>query len=195
MPYMVSITFSVVGGLLYAIAPAFASSRNALASVALGRILGGFGRANSALGFAYVARACPANRRTSVTALLGGVQMIGMAIAPVFSAFLSSVDFTLLGVHFDFLNSVGLIMVVINLISQVAVYIFLPDLPTTEDNGSSDDGDKESEWMRMFRCILSNPHIGVPFLTIFTFNFNWQFIETALAPASSDVFGWVSFAF
>lgn len=121
--------------------------------------------------------------------------MIGMAIAPVFSAFLSSVDFTLLGVHFDFLNSVGLIMVVINLISQVAVYIFLPDLPTTEDNGSSDDGDKESEWMRMFRCILSNPHIGVPFLTIFTFNFNWQFIETALAPASSDVFGWVSFAF
>ena len=104
---MVSITLSVLGGFLYAIAPAFLNSKAALASVALGRILGGLGRANSALGFAYVARACPANERTSITAILGGVQMIGMAIAPLFSACLIDVDFSFGGVHFDNLNSVG----------------------------------------------------------------------------------------
>ena len=47
MPFRVSISLSVVGGLLYAIAPAFASSKSALASLALGRILGGFGKAVS----------------------------------------------------------------------------------------------------------------------------------------------------
>ena len=192
VPYMVSITLSVLGGLFYAIAPAFVDSSTALASVALGRILGGLGRANSALGFAYVARACPAKQRTSVTAILGGVQMIGMAIAPLFSALIAGVKFSIFGIHFDYLNSVGLIMVVINLASQVVVYLYLPDLETPEDTGSDDneEGEKESEWLMMFRCIVRNPHIGVPFLTIFTFNFNWQFIETALAPASFDVFQW-----
>jgi MFS family permease len=190
-PYMVSITLSVLGGFMYAIAPAF-DSKTALAAVALGRIFGGLGRANSALGFAYVVRACPANKRTSITALLGGVQMIGMAIAPLFSAFLTDVDFTFWGVHFDNLNSVGLLLVIINLASQAAVYFLLPDLPAVEvkDGGDDDEGEKESEWLLMFRCILQNPHIGLPFLTIFAFNFNWQFVETALAPASEDVFDW-----
>ena len=187
---MVSITVSVLGGFLYAIAPAFPKRTTALSVVALGRILGGFGRSNSALGFAYVARALTGNERTSTMALLGGVQMIGMAIAPLFSACLSGVDFSLWGVHFDYLNSVGLIMVIINLASQVVVYFLLPDLPMFTDNGKADE-EKESEWLRMFRCILRNPHIGVPFLTIFTFNFNWQFIETSLAPASFDALGWV----
>ncbi|KAL7554559.1 hypothetical protein ACHAWF_018017 [Thalassiosira exigua] len=187
---MVSITVSVFGGLLYAIAPAFATERMALASIALGRILGGLGNANSALAFAYVARACPADERTSIMSLLGGVQMIGMAIAPLFSAFLSDVDFSLLGIHFDNLNSVGLLLVVFNLISQVAVYLYLPDVTSVEEDDDKEEDNQESEWLRMLRCILRNPHLGVPVLTIFTFNFNWQFIETALAPASFDVLEW-----
>lgn len=117
--------------------------------------------------------------------------MIGMAIAPLFSACLVHVDFDLMGVHFDNLNSVGLLLVGFNLASQIVVYLYLPDLPVGEDSDESDDEDeKESEWLLMLRCILRNPHIGVPFLTIFTFNFNWQFIETALAPASFDSLGW-----
>jgi len=141
-----------------------------------------------------VVRAYPANKRTSITALLGCVQMIGMPIAPLFSACLTGVDFTSWGVHFDNLNSVGLLLVIINLASQAAVYFLLPDLPAVEvkDGGDDDEGENESEWLLMFRCILQNPHIGLPFLTIFTFNFNWQFVETALAPASEDVFDWVS---
>ena len=70
VPYMVSISLSVLGGLLNAIAPSF-SGNNPLYAVAIGRILGGFGRANSALGFAYVARASPAKERTSTTGMLG----------------------------------------------------------------------------------------------------------------------------
>jgi MFS family permease len=193
---MASISLSVLGGLFYAVAPAFSDKSTALASVALGRILGGFGRANSALGFAYVARGCPANERTSVTTLLGGVQMIGMAIAPLFSACFTGVNFSLFGIHFDNLNSVGVFIVIINVASQVVVYIFLPDLPTVEDKSSNDnESERVSEsnrWLQMFRSIARDPHVGIPFLTIFTFNFNWQFIETALAPVSFDVFGWVS---
>jgi nitrate/nitrite transporter NarK len=193
---MASISLSVLGGLFYAIAPAFGDESTALASVALGRILGGFGRANSALGFAYVARGCPVNKRTSVTTLLGGAQMIGMAIAPLFSACFNSVNFSLFGIHFDNLNSVGMFIVIINVASQVVIYLFLPDLPTVV-NERSDDNERElvsesNRWLQMFRCTIRNPHIGVPFLTIFTFNFNWQFIETALAPVSFDLFGWVS---
>ena len=145
VPYMVSISLSVLGGLLYAIAPAFSNNKTALASVALGRIVGGFGRANSALAFAYVARKCEAKQRTSIMTLLGGVQMIGMAIAPLFNAFLSGVDFSLLGVHFDNLNSVGGLLVIINLISQVVVYLYLPNLPMAKDNGSNHEEMKEDE--------------------------------------------------
>ncbi|KAL7542461.1 hypothetical protein ACHAXR_012314 [Thalassiosira sp. AJA248-18] len=191
VPYMVSITLSVLGGLFYAIAPAFDDNQTALASVALGRILGGLGRANSALNFAYVARACEGNERTSITSILGGIQMIGMAIAPLFSACLSNVSFTLFGIPFDNLNSVGLLLIIFNLASQVVVYLYLPDLPIVEDSVSDDDdAEKESEWLKMFRCILLNPHLGVPFLTIFAFNFNFQFIETALAPAGLDALEW-----
>lgn len=87
--------------------------------------------------------------------------------------------------------SSGLLLIIINFFSQVVVYFYLPDLPTVEgESESGSDGDKGSEWLRMFRVIFGNAHIAVPFLTIFTFNFNWQFIETALAPASHDVFGW-----
>jgi len=189
IPYMVSISFSVFGGFLYAIAPVFTNNQTALASVALGRIFGGLGRANSALNFAYVARACEAKDRTSITVLLGGVQMIGMAIAPLFSATLVNADFTFCGVHFDNLNSVGLILVILNLFSQVMVTMFLPDLPRVEGNGSEKE-ESESEGLRILRCILSNPQIAVPFFTILTFNFNWQLIETALAPAGQDIFGW-----
>ncbi|KAL7500075.1 hypothetical protein ACHAWT_009037 [Skeletonema menzelii] len=188
VPYMVSITLSNLGGLLYAVAPAFASTQ--LELVALGRILGGLGRANSALGFAYVARALPASERTSVTAILGGVQMIGMAIAPLFSALLADVNFDLCGIHFDNLNSVGLVLFVINLLSQVLVYFLLPDLAPNNSDEALDQGDNESEWSKMLRFVCTIPHIGIPFLTIFTFNFNWQFIETALAPASADALGW-----
>jgi len=35
-----------------------------------------------------------------------------------------------------------------------------------------------------------NPHIGVPFLTILCFNFNWMFIETGIAPSAHDALGW-----
>ena len=81
---------------------------------------------------------CPTTLFLLSTALLSAVQMIGMAIAPTFSAFLHDINFNIVGVHFDRLNSVGLILVIINLASQVVVYFFLPDLPTVE----ADDDDK-----------------------------------------------------
>ena len=172
-PYMASISLSVLGSILYTIAPVFSSAKTGLWALALGRILGGLGRANSALGFAYIARACPPNQRTTTTAILGSIQMIGMAIAPGFSFFLQDVDFNLLGIHFDNLNTVGLIMLLTNLASQAVIYIMLPDLADDDDDdGDNDDNDekKESQWLRIFRVIFSNPHVGVPFLTIFVFN-------------------------
>lgn len=188
-PFQISISMSVLGGLLYAIAPSFSNNQIALASVLLGRVLGGLGRANSALTFAYVARACGANERTSVSSLLGGFQMIGMAIAPLFSVFLASVDFYIFGIHFNSLNSVGLLLIIFNIIPQVMIHLYLPDLPKSEvDN----DEEQESEWTRMFRCIVKNPHIGVPFLTVLIYNFNWQFIETSLAPSAQDALQLVS---
>jgi len=194
-PYMASISLSVLGSILYTIAPVFSSAQTGLLVLALGRIVGGCGRANSALGFAYIAKASPPNQRTSTAAILGSVQMIGMAIAPCFSAFIQDVDFDVAGLHFNNLNTVGLIMTVINLVSQIVIYIMLPNLSDDDDNNGDDDNDdektsKESQWMRIFRVIFSNPHVGVPFLTIFVFNFNFQFIEVSIAPAAFDALNW-----
>ena len=73
-PFQISMSLAILGGLFYAIAPAF-STRTDLASITLGRIFGGLGEANSALAFAYVARACDceASERTSITSVLGSV--------------------------------------------------------------------------------------------------------------------------
>lgn len=127
----------------------------------------------------------------ATTALLGGVKMIGMAIAPMFNYFLTSVNVDFAGVHFDRLNSVGLLLAFLNIISLVLIYILLPDLPIVGDSDRNQEDNKDNEWLRMFKIIAKNPHIGVPFLTIFTFNFNWQFIETGVAPAGHDALGWV----
>jgi len=189
-PYLFSNSLSVLGGLVYALGPAFSNPRSAIAAVVVGRVLGGLGNANSTLGFAYVARALPAEERTSTTALLGGIQMIGMAIAPLFNSFLASVDFNIGGLHVDPLNSVGLLLAFLNIVSLVAIYFLLPDLPITNDS-NHDEHKKDNEWLLMLRCIIMNPHIGVPFLTILCFNFNWMFIETGIAPSAHDALGWV----
>lgn len=116
--------------------------------------------------------------------------MIGMAIAPLFNSFLASVDFNIGSFHVDPLNSVGLLLAFLNIVSLVAIYFLLPDLPITNDS-NHDKHKKDNEWLLMLRCIIMNPHIGVPFLTILCFNFNWMFIETGLAPSARDALGWV----
>ena len=65
----------------------------------------------------------------------------------------------------------------VNILLSLQICLYLPDIDTPTKNSEGDENDKD-EWSMMFGSIIKNPHIAVPFLTIFVFNFNWQLIET-----------------
>ncbi|EJK55568.1 hypothetical protein THAOC_24691 [Thalassiosira oceanica] len=117
-PYMASISLSVLGSILYTIAPVFSSAQTGLLVLALARIVGGLGRANSALGFAYIARASPPNQRTSTACnpRLGSDDRDGHCA--VLQRFYTR-------------------------LSQIVIYIMLPNLSDDDDNNGDDDNDDE----------------------------------------------------
>lgn len=77
-PYFVSLTFAILGGLMYVLASALPSSSvvssgdpppqhrptAAICGLFVARLLGGCGGANSALGYAYTARTVPPQQQT-----------------------------------------------------------------------------------------------------------------------------------
>uniref|UniRef100_A0A7S2HMT8 Major facilitator superfamily (MFS) profile domain-containing protein n=1 Tax=Helicotheca tamesis TaxID=374047 RepID=A0A7S2HMT8_9STRA len=206
IPYVITVLVSILGGVLYSVAACFGEGKTALSMILAGRLLGGVGGANAALGFAYVARAVPPKERTAVTSALTAVRIIGMAAGPGVNAFLKGVDMNLFGVHFDELNSVGLVLVITNAIALIVVLTLLPEPEPYDKQEIADDNvdangeeageehDEESAlasspW-KVAHAIVSDKQVAVPFFTIYIFNANFQVIETALAPAAADALGW-----
>ena len=147
--------------------------------------LGGVGAASSALGFAYVARMIPRDQQTSVNSVLGMVRAVGMAAGPGFNALLDDMNISMFNgrLKIDPLNSVGLVMLVSNLISAAVLQILLDEPPLEEHNhklisvskGESQTNQESDKFSRrdIVNAVLS-PDIIVPFLTIFSFNSCFQ---------------------
>ena len=198
LPYLTSIAMATLGGFLYFYASLYKDKTNtAIALIACGRILGGFGAANSALGFAYMASVVPVEEQTRVNSLLSMTRIIGMAVAPGFNVFLKNVDFTFsLGssvVQVDSLNSVGLFLFVANMVAFLAVFFLLQEPGRKKSmHGGTDLMDEQyiegSKWD--FVKALCTPEIAVPVFTLFVVNSNFQLIETGLAPAAYHALGW-----
>ena len=198
VPYFTSLFIALVGGIVYVFASALPHGSVAVGAILVARLLGGCGAANSALGYAYVARSVPADKQTSVNSLLSLCRILGMAIGPGVNILVSKVDIPI-GNNWslDSLNSVGLIIVICNM-TAIASILFLLEEPQKDDDAEENDDtpilEKSNSSLSpsksdIFLSFLSMDII-VPMVSIFTFNANFQLIETGFAPAASDALGW-----
>jgi ceroid-lipofuscinosis MFS transporter 7 len=207
LPYIASVSTAMLGGVVYVFASALPKGNVAVGAILASRLLGGCGAANSALGFAYVARSVPQSKQTSTNSLLSLCRILGMAIGPGLNIMVARVDIPISdNWGLDSLNSVGIVLVIANLISAGVIF-FLLEEPNEEDSGSftdekndankdNDDGEatttsplSSTAKSDAFRSFLSMD-ILVPMFSIFSFNSNFQLIETGFAPAANDALGW-----
>lgn len=206
LPYITSVGIAFLGGVGYVLASALPKGV-AVNAILLARLLGGCGAANSALGFAYVARSVPPTEQTSTNSLLSLCRILGMAIGPGLNILVANIDIPITpNWKLDSLNSVGIVLVIANLISAIAIYCLLDepkgnevreeldqdavgDAKATTNADSSSSPQSSSSTIEACLSFLSLD-ILVPMLSIFTFNANFQLIETGFAPAANDALGW-----
>jgi ceroid-lipofuscinosis MFS transporter 7 len=188
LPYLTSIFAAMVGGLLYFYASVYANnidgdaSSVALGLILAGRVLGGLGAANSALGFAYLATVIPQEEQTQVNSLLSMTRIIGMAAGPGFNVLLKNINTRWIvgGTTFvvDPLNSVGLFLAISNLIGFLVILFLLQDPgPKAKKSLHGDDEEDEGdiEGTRLdFICDILSIEILLPIFTIFVINSNFQ---------------------
>lgn len=189
-PYFVSLGIAILGSFLYVVAsiiPHTDGSYLAVYMILLSRLLNGVGAASSTLGYAYVAQQLPGSEQTKMNSLLSMIRIFGMAAGPGVNVFLHHVDFWIGSFHLNSLNSVGVVLMLVNALAFGAIYFFLEEprkgtLQNDDVGKHNDDG----SWLKN----LWSLDILVYLLSIFTFNASFQIIETAFAPAAKDALGW-----
>ena len=155
-PYFASITLAGVGGLLYFLASAFEAKPGIATQLILwGRLLGGFGAANQALGFTYLAIAIPPENQTQTSSILSMTRILGMAAGPGFNVLLAKVQGSIsLGGYslvLTPLNTVGLFLVASNLLGMTAIFFLLDEPPERKKPRITGDGVKgeNDKWMKL----------------------------------------------
>eukprot|EP00980_Cylindrotheca_fusiformis_P011139 scaffold2557_cov121-Cylindrotheca_fusiformis.AAC.22 len=196
VPYLFSLLISVVGAILYLLAVLQAANpAMAVGMIFVGRLLSGLGAANQALGFAYIAYVVPQEMQTRTSTLLSMMRIVGMTIGPGINYFLDKVDSTIWGVPLDPLNTVGLLLAVMNLVTLFIVYFFLPEPPEKvakkklEEVQPSEPALDTSGGSMFWHACLSID-ISLPCVILFASNSAFQLIETALPAAAADGLGW-----
>eukprot|EP00536_Pseudo-nitzschia_multiseries_P000388 jgi/Psemu1/249453/estExt_Genewise1Plus.C_50105 len=189
VPYISTLLVALLGGVVYVFASALPNGTIAVGAILCARLLGGCGAANSALGFAYVARSVPVKKQTSINSLLSLCRILGMAIGPGINVLVSKVNVPV-GNYWalNSLNSVGLIIVICNITAIVAIFYLLEE-PQKDHDDIDVKKDSNLTTYELFLSVLSMD-ILVPMICIFGFNANFQLIETGFAPAASDGLGW-----
>jgi MFS family permease len=190
IPYLFSLSLAALGGLLYLLASLFMGN-TAIGFMLAGRLLGGVGAASSALGYAYLATVVPHDEQTKVNSLLSMLRMIGMAAGPGVNVFLDKINVDIGSFHLDELNSVGLVLIGMNVLGFLSIFVLL-DEPGEKD-GTNMQGDtrqdmeKNPSALSLIRtCCCAE--ILVPILSIFGFNANFQ-LYALMCPMLTVVFG------
>jgi len=192
-PYGVSLGIASLGSIMYAMAAAFPQTAYAvfgmnwsILGILASRLLMGVGAANSALGFAYVARVVPSDEQTSVNSLLSMGRIGGMTFGPFLNALLQKVNIKLFGLHLDPLNSVGIMVLLCNLLAVAIVLALLEEPPAKKldkthcSSLGDDDQGEEVECPMQTLTLADKLHaclhasVWVPMFSIFSFNANFQ---------------------
>jgi MFS family permease len=175
-PYFASITLAGLGGLLYFLASAFEGKPGIATQLILwGRLLGGLGAANQALGFTYLALTIPPEKQTQTSSILSMTRIIGMASGPGFNVLLAKVQGTIsLGGYSLVLtpfNTVGLFLAATNFLGMIVIFFLLDEPPEHIKPHITVKG-KNNKWMWLeaFSCI----EILLPLYTIFVINSSFQ---------------------
>lgn len=176
VPYLVSLAVAALGGLLYLLASLFMGNV-AIACMLAGRLLGGVGAASSALGYGYLAKVVPHDEQTKVNSLLSMLRIVGMALGPGVNVFLDKINVNIGTFHLDELNSVGLVLIGMNVLGFLSILLLLEEPAVKEDDAKQDgtrhEMEKNSSALSLLRtCCCAE--IFVPILTIFGFNANFQ---------------------
>lgn len=183
IPYMCSLAISACGGLFYLVA---SITPTPVSIILVGRLLGGVGAASSALGYAFLAKMVANDQQTKVNSLLSALRIIGMAAGPGVNVFLAKIDLTIGSFHLDPLNSVGLVLLVTNVLAMGSIYFLLDEPP--QEEGKESQTEDSSQWSLVTSMFCAE--LLVPIFCIFGFNANFQLIETGFAPAASHALGW-----
>jgi hypothetical protein len=125
---------------------------------------------------------------TQCNALLSMVRVFGMTVAPALNGLLAIVNFEIsIGdktLTIDPLNSVGLFLVLANLVSLVVIYVMLEEPSEDKMPSERDDSlDEERSW-NFWKNVL-RVDILLPFLSLFALNANFMLMETGMAPVRS----------
>ena len=189
LPYLSSIVLAALGGFLYFYASAYADQTTvAVAMIAAGRILGGLGAANNALGYAYLASVVPPEDQTSFNTLLSMTRIVGMAAGPGFNVLLKDVDTTITiarkTIQVNSLNSVGLFLVGANVVAFLVILFLLrePGRKMHKKQSSineygevvEEEYGEEDIGTGAFIKALFSFEVVIQFFTIFVFNSNFQ---------------------
>jgi len=138
IPYIASFGLAILGAIIFFFAntttTTIISSNFAVGMIFMGRLLGGLGGANQALGFAYLAEVIPLQEQTKTSTILSMMRIVGMTIGPVVNVGLAKIHttinfFGLMEMNLDPLNSVGIVLAVGNLIAMISVIFFLEEPP------------------------------------------------------------------
>lgn len=176
IPYLFSLSIAALGGLLYLLASIFMGNV-AIGIMLAGRLLGGVGAASSALGYAYLAKVVPHDEQTKVNSLLSMLRIVGMAAGPGVNVFLDKINVDIGAFHLDELNSVGLVLIGMNVLGFLSILLLLEE-PAVEDDAKQDNNsrheiEKNPSALSLLRtCCCAE--ILVPILSIFGFNANFQ---------------------
>jgi MFS family permease len=188
-PYFASITLAGCGGLLYFLASAFEEKPGIATHLILwGRLLGGFGAANQALGFAYLAIAIPPEKQTQTSSILSMTRILGMAVGPAFNVLLAKVHGSIsLGgysIVLTPLNTVGIFLAAANLVGMIVIFFLLDEPPERKKPQITGDGvnGENNNWMKLkaFCCI----DILLPLYTVFVINSSFQLYVCYLSDLS-----------
>ena len=204
LPFLISFGVATLGGICYFGASKATTETFSVLLLVVSRLMGGVGGANSALGYAYMARAIPLEQQTGMNTILSFMRILGMSLGPFLNAFLAKIpspnSFGLTPY-----NSVGWLVALLNFLSMVIIYLFLPEIAKSPkhhhhhhhhhppSNELSRDASPATMSFRGKFQILEaffQIQILVPFVCTFVYNANFQLVETAFAPAAHHALGW-----
>lgn len=193
--FKVTQSITILGGILYFIAPLFPKGRPAVYAILLGRLISGIGAGNATLTLAYVARAYTAEEQEMHINLIQTLEMAGTMFGPAPNYLLQYVDFKIFGFHVDKLNSVGLLIVVLNLIALFSIHFYLDEF--TETNAKDDEKDAKEEekedstsYLDILKSLLTHNDLLVYIFIVFVVSSCFQIMDIVLTPAASHALGW-----
>ncbi|CAI5728928.1 unnamed protein product [Peronospora destructor] len=117
--YLVSSGICLLGNILYLMADIYVT--NSLLVLAVSRFTVGFGAGNRSVCRANAAAMTTVNQRLRYLTILATVVFLGYALTPGLGGLVAKVDIVFCGIHFNKFTSPGMILVVFNLLTIIAM--------------------------------------------------------------------------